>query len=226
MPKDTFDNLPADKRARFVDAALDEFCARPYDQASVTTIVARLGIAKGSVYQYFEDKLDLFRWLVEEAGRRKQAALAEAPPLDGPPLAEGGFFARLRAMYRDGLAFWQRDTRWARVGLRMLEPTNEPRLEALRRGYHDQALAWMRSELRAARDTGELRPDVDLDVTAPIVLAVLQDGLLRALLARAGADLGDADAPERLAAVPPDALFAIADTAVTLLEGGLGRPAR
>ncbi len=215
MPRETFHNLPADKRARFVDAALDEFCARPFDQASVTTIVARLGIAKGSVYQYFEDKVDLFAWLVEEAGRRKLAVIGAVVP---PP----GFFPRLRAMYRAGLAFWQHEPRWAQVAMRLLEPSAEPRVDAVRRERLAMGRAWMRGQLAAAVASGELRADVDPEVTAPLVLAVVQDGLLNALLARAGVDLGDPHAAERLAAVPVEDLEAITDAAVGLLERGLG----
>ena len=60
MPKETFFNLPEVKRGAILDAALEEFAAYPYDQASVNRIVARAGIPKGSFYQYFENKKDLY----------------------------------------------------------------------------------------------------------------------------------------------------------------------
>ncbi|MGI6609073.1 MAG: TetR/AcrR family transcriptional regulator [Limnochordia bacterium] len=65
MPKETFFNLPAAKRERVVEAALEEFATRSYHEARVTAIVDAAGIAKGSFYQYFEDKKDLFRYLME-----------------------------------------------------------------------------------------------------------------------------------------------------------------
>lgn len=49
--------------------ALEEFADRDYDGASVSRVVARAGIAKGSIYQYFIDKKDLYLHLVDEAGR-------------------------------------------------------------------------------------------------------------------------------------------------------------
>ena len=49
--------------------ALEEFADRDYDGASVSRVVARAGIAKGSIYQYFTDKKDLYLHLVDEAGR-------------------------------------------------------------------------------------------------------------------------------------------------------------
>ena len=45
MPTSTFLNLPADKRGRIVELAIEEFSERPYAQASLSRIVARAGIA-------------------------------------------------------------------------------------------------------------------------------------------------------------------------------------
>ena len=85
MPKTTFVNLDPSKRERFLDEALDEFAGHPYDQASITAIVKRLGIAKGSVYQYFDGKLDLFGHLLELARERKARWFADLPTHDDLP---------------------------------------------------------------------------------------------------------------------------------------------
>ncbi len=53
MPQATFFNLPEEKRQKILECALDEFAAHDYDSASVSKIVAKAGIAKGSLYQYF-----------------------------------------------------------------------------------------------------------------------------------------------------------------------------
>ncbi|NIV34346.1 MAG: TetR family transcriptional regulator, partial [Anaerolineae bacterium] len=50
MPKDTFFNLPEDKRALICKVALEEFGEYAFDQASINRIVAKAGIAKGSFY--------------------------------------------------------------------------------------------------------------------------------------------------------------------------------
>ena len=102
------------------------------------------------------------------------------------------------------------------------ERSTEPRLEALRRASMDRARAWMRGELASAVASRELSGDVDPDLVAPLVLAVLQEGVLNAILARAGTDLGDDDVAARLAALTPADLESITDAAVALLERGLG----
>lgn len=61
MPKETFLNLPEEKKKKIIKAAQDEFERVPLEQASIKNIVENAGIARGSFYQYFESKEDLMR---------------------------------------------------------------------------------------------------------------------------------------------------------------------
>ncbi len=81
MPSPTFLALPVDRRERLVREAITEFSERPYAEASLSQIAPRARIAKGSIYQYFDDKLDLYRWLLtDEAPRHKRAFLGTPDP--------------------------------------------------------------------------------------------------------------------------------------------------
>lgn len=64
MPKSTFFNLPEEKRERILEAAIDEFAEKSYESASINQIVKNSDIAKGSFYQYFKDKKDLYTYLI------------------------------------------------------------------------------------------------------------------------------------------------------------------
>ena len=65
MPSDTFLRLPEEKRRRFLDAAWEEFTGVKFMDASINNIIRRAGISRGSFYQYFEDKEDVFLYLLE-----------------------------------------------------------------------------------------------------------------------------------------------------------------
>lgn len=69
MPKRTFFRLDEDKRERVIRAAIDEFRKNGYENAKVGVIAQNANIANGSVYQYFDDKRELFlycvNWTVE-----------------------------------------------------------------------------------------------------------------------------------------------------------------
>lgn len=66
MCKETFLRLPEEKRARILDAAWDEFTTVSFANASINRIIRAAAIPRGSFYQYFEDKNDLFRYLMTQ----------------------------------------------------------------------------------------------------------------------------------------------------------------
>lgn len=63
MPKDTFFNLPEEKRKRIIDGAIDQFSEYHYRKVTIDNIVKSAGIPKGSFYQYFDNKDDLYKYL-------------------------------------------------------------------------------------------------------------------------------------------------------------------
>lgn len=64
MPTNTFFNLPAEKKHKILKAANKEFARVPLEQASIKNIVEDAEIARGSFYQYFENKQDLFDYIM------------------------------------------------------------------------------------------------------------------------------------------------------------------
>ncbi|KKK38648.1 TetR family transcriptional regulator [Mesobacillus campisalis] len=66
MPKQTFFNLSDKKRKTLIEAAEHEFSRVPLFEASVSNIIKSAGIPRGSFYQYFNDKEDLYFFLLDE----------------------------------------------------------------------------------------------------------------------------------------------------------------
>lgn len=88
MCTETFLRLPEEKRNRFLDAAWEEFTSVPFSDVSINKIIQRAGIPRGSFYQYFLDKSDLFSYLLTEI--RLQAVQNFSDMLDaagGDPFA-------------------------------------------------------------------------------------------------------------------------------------------
>ena len=65
MPNKTFYNLDIEKRNRIIDSAKLEFSRVELSEISIKNIVEDANIARGSFYQYFEDKEDLIRYIVK-----------------------------------------------------------------------------------------------------------------------------------------------------------------
>lgn len=65
MPTPTFNNLKEEKKARVVNAAVKEFASRSLREANLSNIVKDAKIARGSIYQYFESKDDLYIYVFD-----------------------------------------------------------------------------------------------------------------------------------------------------------------
>lgn len=65
MPSKTFFNLKEEKRERIEKALIKEFGKGSFEQASITNIINEAKIPRGSFYQYFEDKKDAVKYLIE-----------------------------------------------------------------------------------------------------------------------------------------------------------------
>ena len=64
MPYPTFFHLPADKYKRVMDAVWQEFTTYSYMDVSINRIVQSAAISRGSFYQYFSGKADLFSYVL------------------------------------------------------------------------------------------------------------------------------------------------------------------
>lgn len=79
----TFNNLSEIKKHLFLEQAYQEFAFHDYESASITHLVKELGIAKGSVYQYFKDKQTLYEHLLSHAYNTLEELTAQACPIRG-----------------------------------------------------------------------------------------------------------------------------------------------
>ena len=66
MPTATFYRLPEEKRERLLQACWGELTRVRFTDVSINRIIAAAHIPRGSFYQYFDDKEDLIRYLLED----------------------------------------------------------------------------------------------------------------------------------------------------------------
>ena len=111
MPRETFKRLPETKRAAIERAAIEEFANSPYRNASINTIVDKAGIAKGSLYQYFKDKRDLYGYILSIVQQKKKVLAASLTP----PSNSMDTFAYLRWMAQLDLLFRLREPELANI---------------------------------------------------------------------------------------------------------------
>lgn len=88
MPTSTFFNLPPPKREKLLRAAIGEFACRPYGEVSINRIIQVAEIPRGSFYQYFADKTDLFHYVLTVYDKLLETAVFESLDRCGGRLLE------------------------------------------------------------------------------------------------------------------------------------------
>ena len=66
MPKETFFGIDKEKQNRIIQAAIKVFSSHNYNDSSINEVIKLAQIPRGSFYQYFEDKRDLYLYIAQK----------------------------------------------------------------------------------------------------------------------------------------------------------------
>ena len=175
-PNPTFLNLPEEKKRRIENAAADEFSDNGYRSASINTIVSRVGIAKGSIFQYFGDKKGLFLFIFGQSVEKVKDYLKDVRDTTiGLPLG-----VRLEETLKAGVAFTRKHPVIYGLYVRTLAEKEIPFRAEILSSIRHYSLAYLQSLLETARDNGELREGVDIE-SACFIMDATMDRFLQAL---------------------------------------------
>lgn len=216
LPHQTFFNLPEGKRQMILDLAIDEFARCNYLNASISRIVDRAGIAKGSFYQYFSDKRDLYCYLLDIAIQEKIAFLQAQEP----PNPSTDFFTYLRRLLEANLTFDLSQSHLSQILYRAW-CSNAPGREQILQQITDPILAFYRSLVAQGISQGILAPDINPDLGAFLLNALVTD--LRRFLAIKLSTTPEQLAQDRLPDEHKSAIQEVLDDLVRILEHGLTR---
>jgi len=213
VPTTTWDHLPPEKRERVVDAALREFGRHGFSGGSLNVIAREAGVAKGSLFQYFSDKLELFGYVCDACADRVRDHMVGRLEAH----AQLPLFDLLRAVLADWMAYF-RSAETIRAVTFAANNENDPQVRAaIRRvtnAYYVDALGPL---LKLAADRGELRDDADLDAFLALLVLLLP----HLAMAPNAAEL---DPVLRLADTPTGDLPARIEGVVSTLERAFGAP--
>ncbi|WP_427852760.1 TetR/AcrR family transcriptional regulator [Halothermothrix orenii] len=168
LPTSTFFNLPEEKKKRVIEAALDEFAAYPYHKASVTRIIKRAKIASGSFYQYFKDKKDLYKYILELGTERKFEYL-------GPVLEkqnEYDFFELLRQLYVRGIKYARENPRLEAIANKLISNKDSEIYVEIIGEQRPRTARFFRALLEDGIKKGEIDSEVDIDLVAHMLITL------------------------------------------------------
>lgn len=100
MALQTFNNLKANRQEEILFECYKEFALKGYNSASLSDVIKRLGLAKGSFYRYFSSKKELYAYLIQDASKKRLSKLDRL--INDPKV---GFFRLIKQNFLDKVQF-------------------------------------------------------------------------------------------------------------------------
>lgn len=169
IPTQTFYNLSSEKKERIIEAAIEEFSRYYFQEAKISRIIKKAQIPRGSFYQYFSDKFDLYRFLFDYIAKKKggymDAALQSINEIKSTTM--------IREMYTAGIQFAKDYPLLAIMGSKFFRETREFKEKILGK-YEKEQLRFLEELLEQGKMRKEIKEEVDTKVAAYILANMLQ----------------------------------------------------
>jgi AcrR family transcriptional regulator len=150
-----------------LEAAIDEFAENGYENSRVNEIVRRSSIPKGSFYQYFESKSDLFRYVLDIIYKKKMEIMT------GIEIShrELSVFETLKVMVEAGIKMAEEDPRLLKISDSLV--ANTPLMDEVLIEYAPSSDDLIISLIRRGKNNGELADWVDPELSAKLITAFM-----------------------------------------------------
>ncbi|MDD5759392.1 MAG: TetR/AcrR family transcriptional regulator [Desulfobulbaceae bacterium] len=211
-PTNTFSKLPAEKKAKIEAALLKEFADKGYQKASLNTVVGSLGIAKGSLYQYFANKESIFLYIFDLFTAKVKGMLQRS---SGHELPQADLWQAVRRTMFAGIAFIDRYPDFYQLYLNVLFEHEVPQREELISRVRLFPMEYFGPLVALGQAQGRISRAVPLSMVVFLIDASLDrflQGYARSYL----------DGGLGLATMGPSELVAEVDLLIKTLKNGLG----
>lgn len=160
MPKSTFDKIAADKRERLLREAATLFAERGFAGTDIAELASRAGVAKGSIYNYFDDKDELYTFVCRDGlARSRRAVYGE--------LDRGwDVYRQLDHIFRAGIEFVRAQPEYVVLYINVASPGMARFAEELSLEVETYTSEHLRRTIREGIEAGVVRRDVDVDMVA------------------------------------------------------------
>lgn len=166
LHKSTFDKLPPEKRARIMNAAVEEFANNGFENTSIQQIAKKSGISVGSVYKYFENKEALFTSVVQQGLSTLEGLLVE--------LADSSedIYIKADIIIRNLLDFSRKQPNLVKLYCQLTTGGNSEFLDGLSQRIEALSASIYTEAISKAQETGDVRKDAN-----PAFFAFLLDNI-------------------------------------------------
>jgi len=214
MATETFRRIDPGRRASLLHAAYEEFAATGYEAASLNNMLRKAGIPKGSLYQYFDSKKDLYSHLMQLAHGRRMEYLQDALDQDGLT-----FWSLVGALFEADFLFELENPLHARFLAQAAAEERHPDFGNLRREWIETQSNALIYVLEKEKARGKIRERIHTRTLAWL-LARLQSSSVELLEYRFGISL-DTPSEQPMFGIPKKEVRTLAKDLTRVLKSGI-----
>lgn len=210
-------NLDEKRQKEIIDTCLKEFALRDYAEVSLSKIIEKLGLAKGSFYRYFASKRDLYEYLIAYA-KKLNVSLFEKTlkdPGDDILQAWSRFYAEAARLDNEYPVF-------GGFGYKVSQERHNVVLGDVALKSKMKGLKVLRGIFEEQQKKGNIREDLDVDLMIYTLLQV-QEGVMDYLALKYKVDYKkNIEKGKPLFSIPEDTLKKELEGFACILREGIG----
>lgn len=155
-----------EKKQELMDAAIDEFGEKGYENASLNNILRAAGISKGTFYYHFENKEDLYFYLISTFIEKKKNFFADYVK---PEDFNKNIFELLKIMTEAGLRFAKQSPAINKFSEAFMKERDNEIYDKMLKRFSFERYDYFNILIENAYSNGEFRKDIPKEFTKRII---------------------------------------------------------
>lgn len=164
MPTATFFNLDKDKQKRIIDAGIEEFSRHSFNDSSISKIVERAEIPRGSFYQYFADLKDFYKYILVFIADKKLEFFNES----FEKMESMDTFEMIRKLYRLGIKFAYENPKIAAIG-NYFNGESDSLKNKIYDNFEEKSRNFFMNLIETGKESGDIDDQIDSQTVARIL---------------------------------------------------------
>lgn len=158
MPKKTFFNLPESKKKKVTQTLIKYFARYPYSKVDIEDVARESKVSKGSMYQYFENKKDMYLYAINEALSRYMEITSKVD------FEKISFFDYVKKSLEFYSEFMLKDKDAYLLVEKSALHDDSPFREEIEEMYHQKSREILKEMIIKNQKSGFIRKDVDVEL--------------------------------------------------------------
>ena len=160
MPKETFNQLKKEKKEHILRTAALVFAERGFARTDMAEIAKRAGVAKGSLYNYFDSKEDLYLFVCRDGMKRSRNSVY------GGLLPDWDIYRQVDHIFRKGIAFASTYPEYVRLYLNISSAGMERFADRLTLEVEKHTADHLKRLIKRGLHEKTVRPDINPEMAA------------------------------------------------------------